>query len=102
MDRSDLYTWHLVCRSFCRDLFNEPNSTDRLVLLNPIAASVPGQRSDFVHTPGADIERCHHPPEVEMTRGVEGLDWTDFRSRVGHWLETLSKIPVFAGLYGGG
>jgi hypothetical protein len=46
----------LVCLAFRRDPFNEPNSTDRLVLLNRMRHLGPGQRSDFGCTSGADIE----------------------------------------------
>jgi hypothetical protein len=51
-----LYTRNLVCLAFRRDLFNEPNSTDRLVLLNRMRHLGAWQRSDFGYTPGADIE----------------------------------------------
>jgi hypothetical protein len=51
-----LRTRRLVCLAFRRDLFNEPSSTDRPVLLNRMCHSVAGQRSDFGYTPGADIE----------------------------------------------
>jgi hypothetical protein len=46
----------LVCLAFRRDLFNEPNSTDRFVLLNRMCHLGAGQRSDFGYPPGADIE----------------------------------------------
>jgi hypothetical protein len=71
VDRSDLYTRNLVCLAFRGDISNEPNSTDRLVLLNRMCRLGAWQRSDVGHTPGADIKRCHHLPGVGRTRGVE-------------------------------
>jgi hypothetical protein len=70
-----------------------PTFTDRLVLLNRMCRLGAGQRSDFGHTPGADIERWNHPPEVGMTSGHRGAGLDRFSGSGGPSAGDAVKNP---------